>query len=80
MLYYIEIHLKSLQHNVHSKPPVSLRHSAALYCTVSPRTVPVQLLGSFVSIYMTETGTVVGCLLGNIVVLPFSECTAADIN
>jgi hypothetical protein len=55
--------MKLLQHNVHTKPPVSYCHSAALYCPAIPRTVPVPLLLPFVSIYMAETGTVVVCLL-----------------
>ena len=54
MLYYFEIHLMSLQHNVQSKPPVSKCLSAALYCTALPLTVSVPLIRSFVFIYMTN--------------------------
>ena len=43
--------LKSLQRNVHSKPPVIYCLSAALYCPAIARTVPVPLLRPFVSIY-----------------------------
>ena len=63
MLYYFEIHLLSLQHTVHSKPPVSKCLSAALYCPALPLTIPVSTKRSFVFIYMTETGTFVGWLL-----------------
>jgi hypothetical protein len=51
MLYYFEKFLKSLQHNVHRKPPVSYCLNAALYCPALPRTVPLPLLGPFESIY-----------------------------
>ena len=63
MLYYFEIHLMSLQHNVQSKPPVSKCLCAALYCPALPLTIPVSIKHSFVFIYMTETGTFVGWLL-----------------
>jgi len=36
---------------------------AALCCPTIPHTVPVPLLGLFVSIYMTESGTAVVWLL-----------------
>ena len=57
VLYYFEIHLMSLQHNVHSKPPVSKCLCAALYCPALPLTIPVSTKRSFVFIYMTETRT-----------------------
>ena len=80
MLYYFEIHLMTLQHNVHSKPPVSKCLCAALYCTVLPLTIPVSPKRSFVFIYLTETGTVVGWFLWNVVILLISDCTTADMN
>jgi hypothetical protein len=63
MLYYFEVYLKSLHHNAQNKPPVSSSQSAVRYCPAIPRNVPVPLLGSFMSVCMTETGTVMGWLL-----------------
>ena len=54
MLYYFEIHLMSLHHNVQSKPPVSKCLCAALYCPALPLTIPVSQKHSFVFIYMTN--------------------------
>ena len=65
---------------MHSKPPANYCLSAALYYPAIPRTVPVALLSSFVFISVTETGTVVDWLLGNVAVLHISKCTAANIN
>jgi hypothetical protein len=60
---------KVAQHIVHSKPPVSKRLSAAIYCSAVPLIVSVPL-----------HNWNWGCLLWNIVVILFSEYTAADIN
>ena len=63
-----------------SNAPISptLEHLSVSPCCplmpAFPRTDPVLILISFVSIYMTETGTVVHCLLRNVVVLLNIEC------
>jgi hypothetical protein len=58
MLHYFESCLKSLQHNTHSKAPVSSSHSAVLYCPAIPASVPAPLLCLSMSVCKTETGIV----------------------
>jgi hypothetical protein len=74
MRHYFESYLKHLHHNAHSKPPASSSHSAVSYCPAIAGTVTVPLLRCFVSVCMTETGTVVECGGST-----HQHCTAADL-